>query len=116
MQMHRKMRTNLSQLNSTILSLISKKKMFPLFKCLLYIFCGLFFSPFGFRRSLLKSMVLGSFLSPNRIYTKKTPARYRRSVDIKITYETASIHEIKNYNMDTVAIEQQGRRIKFASS
>lgn len=56
------------------------------------------------------------FFSPNRIYTKKTPARYRRSVDIKITYETASIHEIKNYNMDTVAIEQQGRRIKFASS
>lgn len=56
------------------------------------------------------------FVVPNRMYTKKTPARCRRSVDNKITYETVSIQEIKNHSMDTMAIEQQGRRIKLASS
>lgn len=41
------------------------------------------------------------------MYTKKTPARCRRSVDNKITYETVSIQEIKNHSMDIMAIEQQ---------
>lgn len=50
------------------------------------------------------------------MYTKKTPARCRRSVDNKITYETVSIQEIKKHSMDIMAIEQQGRRIKLASS